>query len=190
MWRIALATLIFLGPSMAAAGSPVPIDVYAEVDHALRPATVLADPEAYRGRTVLVGGVVERTVSEAGGVTLEISCWQLDREDRPESPDASQGRVVAGSANLDGAKLQPGRLVTLVGVVAGNVATPAGNLPHLVIRFVHPWPTAAEEAAAWEAPCSRGCGCDRWCDPWWYDPWYYGPYPRWRFGAGYYRHWH
>jgi outer membrane lipoprotein len=184
-------TILLLGLwPLAAAGSPVPTDLYAEVDHALRPATVLADPEAYRGRTLLLGGVVERTVSDAAGVTLEINGMQLDRDDRPELPDPGQGRFAASGMHLDGARLQPGRLVTLVGKVAGKIGGAASMVPHLQIQFIHPWPTAAEQAAALPSSCSPGYCCDPWwCDPW-YDPWYPGPFPRWGWGGGYYRHWH
>ena len=48
-------------PVQAVCGSPVPTELYAEVDHALRPAIVLDDPAAYRGRTLLLGGIVTRT---------------------------------------------------------------------------------------------------------------------------------
>jgi outer membrane lipoprotein len=194
MRRIMMAMFLFLVPTAVSAGSPVPTDLYAEVDHGLRPASVLADPEAYRGRILLLGGVVERTVSAVSAVTLTVSCWQLDRDDRPVTPDATQGAIVAGGAGLDGAGLQPGRLVTLVGQVVGRGDAPDGKLPRLEIRFIHPWPTAAEEAAARQAPCGSGGCCDRWADPWWHDPWcdpwYCGPYPRWGFGAGYRRNWH
>ena len=181
--------LLVLWLPAAHAASPVPVELYAEVDHALRPAVVLADPVGYWGRTLLLGGVVVRTVSESAGVTVEIDGYRLDDNDRPESPDPALGRIVAVGADLEGALLQPGRLVTLVGTVAGWSGKAATH-PKLGIHFIHAWPTAAEEAAARAPVYPPGY----WCDPWWHDPWcdpwYWGPYPRWRFGAGYYRNWH
>ncbi len=189
----AMVLLLWLWPQLAAAASPVPTELYAEVDHGLRPATVLADPEGYHGRTLLLGGLVERTVSDVAGVTVEIACWRLDRDDRPEAPDPATGRILASGGNLDGARLQPGRLVTLVATVVGTGTAASGMLPQVQIRFVYPWPTAAEDAAARQASSCRESCCDPcWREPWhdpWYDPWYCGPYPRWRFGAGYYRQW-
>jgi outer membrane lipoprotein len=188
-----LAGLILLGifwPELSGAASPVPAEIYAEIDHGLRPAAVLADPEAYRGRILLLGGTVERTVSEAAGVSLIVACESLDADDYPSGALMEPGRILAAGTGLDGAKLQPGRLVTLVGRVVGwNDPGPA-KVPQLEIRYVHSWPTSAEEEAARTPHCAPGY----WCDPWWYDPWcdpwYCGPYSRWRFGAGYYRHWH
>ena len=194
MWRGFLLLCLLTWPVRAVCGSPVPVELYAEVDHALRPAVVLADPAAYRGRTLLLGGIVTRTVSEAGHVTVELDGYRLDDSDRPLTVDPVLGRVVVSGSDLDGARLQPGRLVTLVGEVAGRSMDDGATLPQLEVRFIHPWPTAEEEAAARNTVCPPGGYCDPWCDPCWYDPWcdpcYYGPYPRWRFGGGYYRHWH
>ena len=189
MSRLLLVLLIFW-PLAAGAGSPVPTELYVEVDHALRPHAVLADPVAYRGRTLLLGGVVVRTVSEANGVTVEVDGYRLDGGDRPEAPDPGLGRILASGPGLEGSRLQPGWLVTLVGTIAGWSGEGPGRLPGLDIRFIHSWPTAAEEAAARQPVYPPGY----WCDPWWHDPWcdpwYWGPYPRWRFGAGYYHGWH
>jgi len=185
---------LLVWPFTALCGSPVPTELYGEVDHALKPSTVLADPEAYRGRTVLLGGEVVQTLSDTAGVRIEVLLYRLDDGDRPSQPDTSLGRVVASGPGLDGARLQPGRLVTLVGSVAGRAESAAGPLPHLGVRFIHPWPTAEEEAAARQAVCPPGCCYDPWWGPCWGDPWcpswYYGPYPRWRFGGSYYRSWH
>ena len=194
MWRGFVLLCLLTWPVRAMCGSPVPVELYAEVDHALRPAVVLADPAAYRGRTLLLGGIVTRTVSEAGRVTVELDGYRLDDSDRPLTVDPVLGRVVVSGSDLDGARLQPGRLVTLVGEVAGRSKDDGATLPLLEVRFIHPWPTAEEEAAARNPLCPPGGYCDPWCDPCWYDPWcdpwYYGPDPRWRFGGGYYRHWH
>ena len=194
MRRGFLLLCLLIWPVRALCGSPVPVELYAEVDHALRPAVVLADPAAYRGRTMLLGGIVTRTVSEAGRVTVELDGCRLDDSDRPLAVDPALGRIVVSGSDLDGARLQPGRLVTLVGEVAGRSEGDGGMLPRLEVRFIHPWPNAEEEAAARNPVCPPGGYCDPWCDPCWYDPWcdpwYYGPDPRWRFGGGYYRHWH
>ena len=185
---------LLVWPVRAVCGSPVPVELYAEVDHALRPAVVLADPAAYRGRTLLLGGIVTRTVSKAGSVTVDLDGYRLDDSDRPLAPDPTLGQMVLHGTDLDGAHLQPGRLVTLVGQVAGRSEVDGASLPLLEVRFIHPWPTAEEEATSRLPVCPLGRYCDPWYEPWWHDPWcdpcYYGPYPRWRFGGGYYRHWH
>jgi len=182
--------LMLLVPVAAMAASPVPTDFYVEVDHGLHAAAVLADPVSYRGRTLLLGGKVVRTVSEAGKVIIEVDGFSLGKDDRPMQIDPKLGRFIAAGSDLDGGSVQPGRLVTLVGTVTGSWGSVETTLPALQLRFVHPWSTAEEEAAARTTVCSPGY-C---CDPWWYDPWYgagyCGPYPRWRFGFGYSRHWH
>jgi len=195
MTRLGIALLCLLAwPSRALCGSPVPTELYAEIDHALRPAVVLADAVAYRGRTLLLGGVVARTVSDADGVSIECDLYRLDNSDRPLEPEPALGSIVASGPGLDGALLQPGRQVTLVGRVAGRSEAGSRLLPHLEVRFIHPWPTAEEEAAAQQPAYPYGCCCDPWWGPCWGDPWcspwYFGPCPRWHFGGGYYRSWH
>jgi starvation-inducible outer membrane lipoprotein len=169
--------------------SPVPTELYAEVDHALRTEVVLADPIGYHGRTLLLGGKVERTLSEPGRVTVQLVGYRLDDDDRPLIPGPDLGRLVVSDVQVDGARLQPGRLVTVVGRVVGWGESDGRVLPRLASRFIHAWPTPEEEAAA---RCRPGACCDPWCDPWWHDPWcdpwYYGPHPRWYWGGGYYRY--
>ena len=184
MHRLLLLMMI-LWPTIGLAASPLPADIYAEVDHGLRPARVLADPVGYRGRTLLLGGIVERTVSEPGRVSLEVTCYALTDDDRPEAPDSPLGRVLVTGPELDGGKLQPGRLITLVGEVGGQIQVDAVKLPLLIAKFIYPWPTAVEEEAVRATSRIHGDRYDPWC-----DPWYFGPYPRWRFGGGYYWHRH
>lgn len=192
--RLLLISLILLWPVALPAASPVPADLYAEVDHGLRPATVLADPVGYRGRTLLLGGRVERTVSDPGRVSLEVTCYPVSEEDRPLASSPPLGSVLVTITGFDGAQLQPGRMVTLVGVVTGVEKTASGELPLLAATFVHPWPTSAEEQAARAEAERFHYRYDPWCDPWyrdpWCGPWYYGPYPRWRLGIGYHHHRH
>lgn len=181
-------------PATGFCGSPVPTELYAEVDHALRPAMVLADPEGYRGRTLLLGGIVTRTVSEAASVSVAVDVYRLDDNDRPLDPEPALGGIVASGTDLNGAQLQPGRLVTLVGRVAGRRDAGGRWLPHLEVCFIHAWPTVEEEAAAQQKAYPYGCCYDPWWGPSWSDPWcapwYYGPYPRWHFGGGLYHSWH
>lgn len=192
--RHLLFFLLTFWPTTGLAVSPIPTEIYAEVDHGLRPARVLADPVGYHGRALLLGGIVDRTVSEPGRVSLEVTCYGLTDDDRPEARDPSLGRVLVTGPQLDGGKLQPGRLITLVGEVGGQIQVDAVKLPLLIAKFIHPWPTAAEEEAARATSHMRGDRYDPWCGPWRHDPlcdpWYYGPYPRWRFGGSYCWHRH
>lgn len=192
--RELLICLTLLWPVASHAVSPVPTELYAEVDHGLRPATVLADPLAYRDRTLLLGGRVERTVSEPGRVRFDMACYAVSNEDHPVVSSQRLGSARVVIAGFDGAQLQPGRMVTLIGVVTGVETTESGELPLLMARFVHPWPTAAEEQAARAEAERLRDQYDPWCDPWYRDPWcgprYYGPYPRWRLGSGYHHHRH
>jgi starvation-inducible outer membrane lipoprotein len=183
LWQVCL----LFWPVVGWCASPVPTELYAAVDHALRPEAVLAEPAIYSGRILLLGGRVERTVSEVSQVTLELVGYRLDDNDRPVEPDPALGRLLVRGTELDSALLQPGRLVTVVGQAAGRAAGDAGMLPQFESLFLHPWPTAAEEEAARASDWPCGCCGDPWYDPW-RDPWYYGPCPGWRFGAGYYWH--
>jgi hypothetical protein len=126
------AIVLMCATGVAEAASPVPADLYAEVDHALRPGVVLADPAAYRGRTLLLGGMVLRTVSDAAGVTIEVEGYRLDDDDRPESGDAAVGRVLAAGSGLDGAKPPRKRPRARRTAPLDTAVTHGGTLPGVI----------------------------------------------------------
>jgi len=49
MHRILVLLMLLLTPTLALPASPVPTEIYAEIDHGLRPEVVLTDPVSAGG---------------------------------------------------------------------------------------------------------------------------------------------
>lgn len=107
-------------------------------------AAVRENPAAHVGRHLLVGGAVARISNTPEGAELEVVQFPLGSSDRPDEKKGSGGRFLARSrAFLDPLIYKPGRLVTLVGKVTGEVTRPLEGVnyryPVLEVREIHPW---------------------------------------------------
>jgi outer membrane lipoprotein len=141
-----------------------------------------ADPEAYRGRVVILSGLIVRTDPTQEGTYLEVMQTPADATGRPENIDRSQGRFYALSQEYrDPALWAKDREVTVAGEVVGARDTVTGEvrrtLPVIRVMQVHLW--------------------EKRRPPYAYDPYfssfeadygypYYG-YPRSSFGIGIFR---
>lgn len=106
---------------------------------------LLKQPEAYKGKSVMLAGSIIGVRAEKDGSTyLEVLERPADRSGRPERTDESGGRFMAVSKQfLDPAIYSRGRLVTVVGEVIGDSVKPLGEVPYryplLEIEAVHLW---------------------------------------------------
>ncbi|MBW1716602.1 MAG: Slp family lipoprotein [Deltaproteobacteria bacterium] len=70
-------------------------EIRQEVDPELTFAELRKDARAHKGKTVLLGGVIVKTVNKEEGTILEVYQTQMDREGRPVKLDVSGGRFLA-----------------------------------------------------------------------------------------------
>ena len=142
-----------------------------------------ANPEAYKGRIVILGGEIQQTRNSPEGTLLEVVQKPLDAAERPFLTDRTGGRFMALCERyLDPAVYTKGRGITVAGRVLGARTGQIGELdytyPLLSCLELHLWPQAL--------PVPRyyyyGYPWDPWWDPWYWRPYYYrywGPYPYW-----------
>ena len=79
------------------------------------------NPDAYRGKFVMLGGTIADVSQTPEGVQLEIVQHDLDGRERPDEATASAGRFMAiTDKSLDLAKCRKDRLVSLAGEVTGK----------------------------------------------------------------------
>lgn len=134
------------------------------VDPALDLTQVRADPEAFRGSTLLLGGKLIDTRVEHGGTTLEVFSYRLDSYGKPIEPDEAGGRFLARTTSfLDPELYQAGALVTLTGTLVGQEVRSLQGVnytyPIFELGELHLWQPAGRE-------------------PMYYDPFYpWPPYP-------------
>jgi outer membrane lipoprotein len=159
-------------------------NVLQEVDREITFSALLNDPIAYKGRVVLLGGVIVSTINKQEGTLLEVYQTSLDREGKPTDTDRSGGRFLAlYQGFLDSEIYKEGRRVTIAGTVQGEKVQPLGEIdyryPYILIKELHLW--EKEKPVQYEPY------------PWglWYDPWYprsFWGWHSWRYPRYYPRH--
>ncbi len=153
-------------------------DVLKEVDKEIIFSELVKDPNAYKDKVVLLGGVIVKTLNKKEGTLLEVYQTQLDQEGMPIQIDSSEGRFLAlYQGLLDSEIYRKGRKVTIAGTVQGEKVLPLGEIeyryPYLLIKDIHLW--EKEEPRPYE-PYPWGL----W-DPWGWYPWWHPWYdPYWR----------
>lgn len=123
----------------------IPDEIEVKIDKDLSFEEVSKDPEAYRGKTLLVGGEIIETRNLKEGTEIEILQKPLDAGYVPLPVDASAGRFFLSDPSfLDPAIYKSGRRVTIVGVVKGGRSRHVGGAerlyPVLEKEYIRLWP--------------------------------------------------
>jgi outer membrane lipoprotein len=146
------------------------------------------NPEALKGRTVILGGEILQTTNLRDGTRIEVLQRPLSGSEAPKLTDASGGRFMAFCKEyLDPAIYAQQRRITVAGQVLGRFSGKVGEVdytyPMISCEETHLLPTASVEALRYAAY------------PWWYGapyyyyyPWVVGPYP-YAFWGPYWRSW-
>lgn len=95
------------------------------VDRSVTFGMLLENPDAYRGKYVLLGGAVAEMTKTAEGTQLEVKQYDLDDREMPDLTAGPGGRFMAiTSATPSATACKPGTLVTMVGEVRGKKVQP------------------------------------------------------------------
>jgi len=183
--------LVFLGGC-----SVVPRELRKEIDRSISFKELKANPDAYVGRTVVLGGEIIETKNLKDRTELEILQKPLGRRDVPIETNGSEGRfLVDQSGYLDPAIYRRGRYLTAVGEVMGSRSLQIGEAeyqyPVISAKFLHLWPYPRRYYGPYY-PSSYPYyypyyPYDRFYFGWWFyypyhyrywPPWYYYP-PHW-----------
>jgi outer membrane lipoprotein len=135
-------------------------EVLREVDKDVSFEQLLKNPEAYRGRTLLLGG----NIIEAQNLTDKTLIFVLQRSlgfrGRPAEGDVSKGRfIISVPGFLDPAIYRHGRKITIAGRVMGKEVRPLGEIeytyPVIEKKELYLWP---EESPSSEPQFHIGVG--------------------------------
>ncbi len=147
--RLCVACLCVLVMGMGAGCAPViSKSLRQQADTTLSFAQLRADPHAYIGRLVILGGELVRTRVVPEGTLLEVVQKPLSRRGRPLFTDHTAGRFMARCKQfLDPAVYAPGRQVTVAGRVLGVYKGRLGDIeytyPLVSCLEIHLWPQVA-----------------------------------------------
>ena len=130
--------------------------------------TVLAEPDAAKGKIVLWGGRIIQTTNLKDGSEIIVLETPLDFLGLPDEAESSRGRFIARSTEfLDPAIYSPDRKITLAGKIVGAEERTLGETTYR-------YPVAdIQELYLWEKPGPEDY-IHTWGGPYW-GPWP-GPY--------------
>ena len=122
-----------------------PQQITDRVDKSITFDDLIKNPDAYKGKWVMFGGVIAASKTEKDGNSyLEIVQKPAESGGRPMQTDQTGGRFIAVSKQLlDPAIYASGREITVVGEVAGASVRPLGEIayryPLLTVEALHLW---------------------------------------------------
>lgn len=131
---------------------------------------IIKNPDAYKGKIVLLSGVISGSKNTKEGTLIEILQKPADMEGRPKDVDESDGRFLAlYDGYLDTAIYNRGREALVAGEVKGKRTLPLDEIeyhyPLIMIREIHLFrPKKQERFHAYPYP------------HWWYHPYWYPCY--------------
>jgi outer membrane lipoprotein len=142
--RFAVVPLLLAALGSLGCAPAFPKETLDRVDRRISFTDLRADPEKFKGAWVLFGGVIVSAKNIEKGTQIEILQKPVDSDTRPLSTDTTEGRFLARTDQfLDPAVYHQGRLITVVGEVAGAETMPidevAYRYPVLVPKALHLW---------------------------------------------------
>ncbi len=139
--------LMGLTAALWAAGCAPPFSRQAldQVDRSITFGELQRDPARYEGKWVMLAGLIVSTKNTKEGTFIEVLEKPMSRRGEPLETDATEGRfIIASDQFLDSAVYHLGRMITVVGVVAGQKVQPLDE-----IEYRYPVVTA-KELRMWE----------------------------------------
>ncbi len=146
-----LAGAILLMQSCTYAISP---DLANRADKTIPFEAIEQDPDLYKGKILIVGGIISQTTSVKRGVLIEVLQKPLDYWGKPRRTTASGGSfLVYSPAPLDPLVYSAGREITVAGEVAGTRSKTLDDreypYPILLSKELKLWP---KEHQSWDRP--------------------------------------
>ncbi len=115
-----------------------------KVDQSISFWALQRDPETFKGRWVMLAGVIIESRNTKEGTLIEVLQRPMDSRGRPHETDATEGRfIITTDRFLDSTVYHRGRRITAVAEVAGRKILPLGEIayqyPVVVAKELHLW---------------------------------------------------
>lgn len=153
MWRVSHVLFFLSALSMVAGCGPVPSQYLREAVPHVTLSALIAAPQAYKGRLVVMGAVIVKEETRDGELWLHVKNRPLDEDYRPQlppSPDDPEGGwywVVVGNYQTFPISHHHWADMTVVGRVTGVVREKA---PVLRMVYVRGWGITSSHDGVWE----------------------------------------
>ena len=146
-------TILFLALCVAVGCSPVPRKYLREADPNVTLTTLVAAPDLYQDRLVILGGVILEEEVRDGRLWLHAKNRPLDQDYRPQlppsvdDPEAGWYWVIVGNHQSFPPSYHHWADMTVVGRVTGFAP---GKEPMLSLVYVRGWGLLSHHDAVWE----------------------------------------
>lgn len=120
-WLVQSIFICMSGILVGGCAMPLSKQVRQQATKDLSFAEVIADPAAYRGKTVIWGGIITKTVADEGRTDIYLREASLDFRGKPREEESPGGLFIARTPNrLDPEKFKEGERITLAGEITGE----------------------------------------------------------------------
>lgn len=175
---VRISLLFFLLLAFSACAPAISKQVRQQADQSLSFPVLSVDPDVYKGKVVVLGGVIAKITTKPEQTELEIVQKNLDSSNEPETTDTSYGRfLVIADRFLDPLIYKKDRKITIAGEVLGSEVRKLDTLeyryPVIKALELKLWPPPGSRTA----PFFMGLGVG-------YS--FGGPYGYWGWGPGLY----
>ena len=129
---------------LAGCAPPFSKEMLGRVDRGITFRELQKDPDMYKGRWVMLAGVIIETRNTKEGTSIEVLQKPMDRQGRPHDTDDTEGRfIITTDRFLDAAVYYPGRRITVLAEMGGRKVLPLGEIeyqyPVVVPKELHLW---------------------------------------------------
>lgn len=148
VWIMTVAALVVAG-----CAAVISQESLKTVDQDIRFEQLLENPDAYRGKVVLLGGEIINTENVPNKTVIVVLQRSLGYNKKPDSEGESKGRFIVSTPGfLDPAIYRPRRKITVVGSVMGKQVRPLGELeyayPVIEKKELYIWPVEGAPATS------------------------------------------
>ena len=144
-------------------------DLAKQADKTISFDNLLADPDEYKGKLLILGGIITQTTAVKQGTLIEVRQQKLDYWGKPQRTKKTGGQfLVFYHGYLDTLMYSPGRDITVAGEVQGTRSPALGDrqydYPIILSKELKLWPRVREspEKPQWIDPLyDRSTGTSR-----------------------------
>lgn len=116
-----LLVAIFMAYALSGCAPVIPEEALKDVDRDIKPEDIVKRPEAYKGKKVVIGGLIISVENLEEKTYVEILQEGLNYRLRPVDPDESAGRfLISFEGFKDPAVYSKGKELTVAGTVEGS----------------------------------------------------------------------
>ncbi|MEW6674706.1 MAG: Slp family lipoprotein [Nitrospirota bacterium] len=138
---------------------------------------IVKNPDAHKGKTVIVGGEIINSRNLKEGTEIEVLQKPLDSQGRPKEVDISEGRfLIFNIGYLDTAIYSRGRKITVAGTIKGKKTLHLGEIeytyPVIEPKELHLWGKSVERYYIYPEPLWHLYWSSYWYYPYWWRPYH------------------